>query len=91
MRIAAVIIAFAIAGVGLLWAFLFALLTTLFLFQNRHGGLRMAFEEYLNEVPPARLVMAAFALTLGLCFLMLGTVLLRADKAPTDPNQESGG
>lgn len=82
MRIAAIIIAFTVAAVGLLWAFLAALLMSLFLFQNRHGGLRLAVRELVNEVPPDRLVLATVALAFGLGFLMLGIVLLRGGKPP---------
>lgn len=82
MRIAAAIIAFVLAAVGLLWAFLAALLISLFLFQNRHGGLRMAFDELFNEADPQRLALAGCALAFGLGFLLLGMALLRGGKPP---------
>ena len=89
MRLAAAILSFVIAAIGILWASLYALLLGVFLYQHGGGGWRAAFDALSQDIDLTKLAVAWIALAVGLGSLKLGGALLAAN--PPDPGWESGG
>ena len=76
MRLAAAILSFVIAAIGILWASLYALLISVFLYQHSGGGWRMAYDALSQDIDLSRLAVAGIALAVGLGSLKLGGALL---------------